>query len=188
MLVKGIKAIAEMFEVSDRTVRNWRDQGAPISKNYEADPGILHLWKAKKKRGGGGDARQTFLTPQRGKEFEEIRFKRLQADKLQREADVATGELVSWKLAWAHHCVWVSTLMNNLRSWSSALPPLLEMKPAREITVTLRERVMDLWRLMYFIEVTPNPPQENLPTRDEAIAVLDQLFKSQFGGYRDEQI
>jgi phage terminase Nu1 subunit (DNA packaging protein) len=143
MKVKGIQRIAEFFEVHPRSVRNWRTQGAPISKHYEADLSEVQLWRAKFKRGGGGE-RQNFLSPQKGLDFEATRLKKAQADRTEMANAEKRGELVHIKEIgpWiVFHALEVKT---RFLEFERSLPPFLENQDARSIATILRGKIREV--------------------------------------------
>jgi phage terminase Nu1 subunit (DNA packaging protein) len=140
MKIQGLKAIAEFFSVSARTVRNWRNSGAPISRKYEAESDEITLWQVKYKKGRGG-GRQGTLSTQSGQDFEKERLTRLQANKLQLELDERKGELISRTEMKLQNQANIVMMQNRLRYWVHKLPPLLARQDERPIFTVLMAEV-----------------------------------------------
>jgi phage terminase Nu1 subunit (DNA packaging protein) len=145
--VRGVKLIAEFFEVTPRTVRNWRGEGAPISRQGEADLAEVQRW-LDRRRGGvvaGGDGRQRYLEPQQGKEYEEIRLKRAQADKIEQELRVRRGELIERSEVEQLLVARIMAVKQGLQGLARALPPqLIHCQAEREMEAIIARSVRDL--------------------------------------------
>lgn len=180
MRVKGNRVIAEFFQVSDRTVRNWRAQGAPISRAGEADLGEIQLWQAKRGKGGGGAARQNLLSPQRGKDYEETRLKKAQADKMEMELAARRGELVPVLEVHKWYAAQVAIIKTGLLSFEYSLPPFLEGKPAREISEILHDRVRALLWSFAGKPFKGEVKFHTLPTQEEFVAAVVEFWEMNY--------
>lgn len=145
MKVKGLQEIAKFFEVDPRTVRNWRARGAPITKRYEADLGEVQLWRAKMKKGGGEAAVQGFLGPQRGKDYEETRLKKAQADKMELEVKVRRGQLIERREVERLFVERILAVKQGLLAFARSLPPqLIHCASEREMEEVIGREVRAL--------------------------------------------
>jgi phage terminase Nu1 subunit (DNA packaging protein) len=100
-IIKGKPAVAMHFGVSERTVRRWaKDSSFPRLSGGRFDLIQIQSWldakdgRAPTALARAGDARQPELPIQRGKDYEEQRFKRLKADLAEIELRKARGELI----------------------------------------------------------------------------------------------
>lgn len=100
-IVKGTQAVADHFEVSRRTVQRWcKDPTFPKLPGRRFDLVQIRIWRDLKDGrpaappGRLGDARQPELPVQRGKDFEEQRFKRIKADREELALRRDRGELI----------------------------------------------------------------------------------------------
>jgi phage terminase Nu1 subunit (DNA packaging protein) len=79
--VIGKAAAAAFFKVSVRQVRNWEKAGMPGRVGRTYDLVKIQLWRDQKQgKVLEDDPRQGFLSPQRGKDFQDERLKRAKAD------------------------------------------------------------------------------------------------------------
>lgn len=147
MKVSGIQAIADFFQVSTKTIRNWRNDGAPIPKKYlDADLGEIQLWRAKYTKAGDGRQRDFYSPPTvEDKEFHELRKIKAEADRKERENRERLAELVEKKEL---EYLWVSRIVackQGLMTLGRSLPPrLIHCQSEREMEIIILEAVREL--------------------------------------------
>jgi hypothetical protein len=143
MKIKGLKAMAEFFSVDVRTVRNWRTAGAPISRKYEGEAAEIQLWRAKSGKAGGG-ARQNFLSPQKGQDFETTRLKKAQADKVEMANAERRRELVPVREVGEWTVGKFLEVKGRFIQFERSMPPLLSHKDAREVATIMRVKIREV--------------------------------------------
>lgn len=141
MKVSGIQAIADFFQVSTKTIRNWRNDGAPIPKKYiDADLGDIQLWRAKYTKAGYGRQRDFYSPPTvEDKEYHELRKIRAEADRKERENRERLGELVEAAEVTKKINVIHMELKRGLEAYERALPPrVIHCSTEREIEMIIK--------------------------------------------------
>jgi hypothetical protein len=100
-IVKGKPAVAVNFGVSERTVRRWvKDPIFPRLSGGRFDLLQIRAWldgkdgRAPAPPARGGDPRQPELAAEKGKDYEERRFKRIKADREELALRKDRGELI----------------------------------------------------------------------------------------------
>lgn len=145
-VVRGKAAVAEHFGVSVRQVRNWERAGMPGRVGRSYDLVKIQLWRDHKQgRGGEGDPRQGFLAVGRGKDFQEERLKRAQADLKEMEVRRERGELVPLREVEQMFVARIMAVKQGLLSLSRALPPqLVVCQTEREMEPVITKAVYAL--------------------------------------------
>jgi hypothetical protein len=177
MVVRGKAAVAEHFGVSVRQIRNWERAGMPGRSGRSYDLVEIHRWRDQKQgRGGEGDSRQGFLSVGRGKDFQEERLKKAQADLKEMEVRRERGELVERREISRLFVDRVVCVKQGLVSLSRALPPLLvACTGEREMEVIISAQVRSLLEnYSRAIEIRAPGPIDRAAMHEFLDALLDQ--------------
>ena len=150
-IIVGQKALAEIFGVSERTVRNWIRAGLPRLSKRRFDRLQVQTWLARRdgqavsRPAPGPDPCQPFLPVERGKEFEDSRMKRARADLLELDLKVRRGELVPRAEVQQMFVARIMAVKQGLLSLPRALPPqLMVCQTEREMEPVIFKAVHDL--------------------------------------------
>jgi phage terminase Nu1 subunit (DNA packaging protein) len=162
-IVRGTVQVALHFGVSRRTVQRWcKAPTFPKLSGRRFDLLQIRAWlDAKDGREpaapAGRDPRQPELPVSRGKDFQEERLKRAQADLKEMEVRQRRGELVELRVVEQLFVDRIMTVRQGLASLSRSLPPLLATcGNEREMEVVIADRV---WKLQ---EEFARPLPENV--------------------------
>lgn len=150
-IIVGQKAVAEIFEVTERTVRNWIKAGMPRLSRRRFDRGQIQAWLDRKdgqvatRPAPAGDPLQPFLIEQSGKDFEDARMKRARADLLELDLKQRRGELVPRTAVQQMFVARIMAVKQGLLSLPRALPPqLMVCQTEREMEPVITKAVRDL--------------------------------------------
>ncbi|MHB8156193.1 MAG: hypothetical protein ACYDEQ_02160 [Desulfocucumaceae bacterium] len=152
-IVKGKKPVAEHFSISVRQVGNWEKAGMPRLSGRRYDLVQIQLWRDQKKgippgapKGpGAGDPRQGFLTPQRGKDFQEERLKKAKAELVEMEVRQRRGELVEVAEVESMFTARAMAYRQGVMGFTRSLPPqLISCQNEREMEAVLIKAVREL--------------------------------------------
>ena len=152
LVIVGQKAVAEIFEVTERTVRNWIKAGLPRLSKRRFDRHQVQSWLDRRdgqvvspRQPDGHDPLQPFLPVERGKDFEDSRMKRARADLLELDLKVRRGELVPRAQVQQMFVNRIMAVKQGLLSLPRALPPqLMVCHTEREMEPVIYKAVRDL--------------------------------------------
>jgi hypothetical protein len=147
VIVTGKAAVAAHFGVSVRQVRKWELAGMPGRVGRTYDLVKIQLWRDQKQgKGAEGDPRQAFLSPQRGKDFQDERKKRMEADLLEIQLKKRRGEVIELSELKQLAISRIIAVKQGLRGLARSLPALLPIPPElrREAEAIITERVREL--------------------------------------------
>jgi len=173
MIVRGKAAAAAHFNITVRQLANWEKAGMPGRSGRDYDLVKIQLWRDHKQgRGGGSDGRQEFLSPQRGKDFEDARLKKGRADLVEMAVRRQRGELLPRADIEKGEISNILTMKAGLMMLPRSLPPLLiNCVAEREMEGVIRKAVYDL--LWLYAKGAPVPCSF---TRDEVRAFVEKLL------------
>jgi phage terminase Nu1 subunit (DNA packaging protein) len=151
-IIVGQKAVAEVFEVSERTVRNWIAAGMPRLSKRRFDRGQIQAWLDRRdgqavtrSAAPGGDPRQPLLAESRGKDYEDARLKKARAELLEMDIKQRRGELVPIREVEQMFVARIMAVKQGLLSLSRALPPqLVVCQTEREMEPVIAKAVRNL--------------------------------------------
>jgi phage terminase Nu1 subunit (DNA packaging protein) len=149
-ILVGQKAVAEIFEVTERTVRNWIKAGMPRLSKRRFDRQQIRAWldqrdgqvPAAPARGPG--PRQPLLTEERGKDFQDERLKRAKADLAEMEVRRRRSELVEWSKVEEFNERKIMEVKQRLLILSQSLPPRLINLREREMVLIIHRAIHDV--------------------------------------------
>jgi phage terminase Nu1 subunit (DNA packaging protein) len=131
-IIVGQKAVAEVFEVTERTVRNWIKAGMPRLSKRRFDRQQIQAWLDRRDgqvvaRPAGllGDPRQPELTLESGKDFWDGQNKKFQAQRRELELRHRRGELVELAAVEQLFVARIMAVKQGLLILARALPPQL---------------------------------------------------------------
>jgi phage terminase Nu1 subunit (DNA packaging protein) len=142
-VVKGKAEVAAHFGVTRRTITNWEHDGMPGRSGRNYDLVAIQIWLDRKQgRSPARDDRQGFLTEQRGKDFQDERYKKASADLKEMEVRKRRKELVEWGAVEAAFTSRITAVKQALLTFERSLPPqLVHCGNEREMEAVIHQAV-----------------------------------------------
>jgi hypothetical protein len=162
-IIVGQKAVAEVFGVTERTVRNWIKAGMPKLSKRRFDRQQIQAWMDRKDgqvatrpAGLWGDPRQPELPVSSGKDFWDGQNKMFQAQRRELELKQRRGELVERAEVEQLFVARIMAVKQGLLILARALPPqLATCSNEREMEPIIHRAVHNL--LEDFARPLPEP-------------------------------
>ncbi len=133
-VVKTAEAVAQVMDVSERTIYRWRNEGMPVTKDGYYDLEKIRMWFEERERSGVTE----------GKAFWEEKIRKYRASLLELDLKKAIGELISSEEVERGRIARIIAVKRTFLSLPTRIAPVLSMKEPREIESILYEAIAEV--------------------------------------------
>ncbi len=133
-VVKSAEEVAEVMDVSERTIYRWRNEGMPVTKDGFYDLEQIRIWVEEKEK----------ASDESGKAFWEAKIRKYKATLLEIDLKKAQEELVSKEEVEKGEVARIVAVKRAFLAVPTRMAPLLAMKEPREIEALLYEEIGEI--------------------------------------------
>jgi len=133
-VVKTADEVAEVMDVSERTIYRWRNEGMPVTADGFYDLEKIRLWVEEREKAEN----------ESGKIFWEAKIRKYKATLLEIDLKKAQNELVSREEVERDEVARIVAVKRSFLALPTRMAPILAMKEPREIEALLYEAIGEI--------------------------------------------
>lgn len=133
-VVKTAEEVAQVMDVSERTIYRWRNEGMPVTKDGFYDLEKIRIWCEERERSGETE----------GKAYWEEKIRKYKATLLELDLKKAIGELVSSEDVERGRIARIIAVKRSFLALPTRLAPILSMKEPRDIESILYDAIAEV--------------------------------------------
>ncbi|MCK9555001.1 helix-turn-helix domain-containing protein [bacterium] len=133
-IVKSAEEVAEVMDVSERTIYRWRNEGMPVTKDGYYDLEKIRIWVEEKEKASN----------ESGKIFWEAKIRKYKATLLEIDLKKAQNELVLREEVEKAEVARIIAVKRSFLALPTRMAPILAMKEPREIETLLYEEIGEI--------------------------------------------
>lgn len=133
-VVKTADEVAEVMDVSERTIYRWRNEGMPVTPDGFYDLEKIRLWVEEREKAEN----------ESGKIFWEAKIRKYKATLLEIDLRKAQNELVSREEVERDEVARIIAVKRSFLALPTRMAPILAMKEPREIETLLYEAIGEI--------------------------------------------